>query len=52
MIGQAAKPVDCSDLYKMLAAHSGDGGLIGKVAKIMTEPPGTFTSVAPLPHRR
>jgi Zn-dependent protease with chaperone function len=55
VIGQAAKPVDCSDLYKMLAAHGGDDGLIGKVAKSMTEPPegmyvvspGTFTNVAP-----
>jgi hypothetical protein len=55
LIGQAAKPVDCSDLYKMLAAHSGDEGLIGQVARSMTEPPegmyvvspGTFTNVAP-----
>jgi Zn-dependent protease with chaperone function len=54
-IGQAAKPVDCSDLYKMLAAHSGDDGLVGKVAKSMTEAPegmyvvspGSFTNVAP-----
>jgi hypothetical protein len=55
LIGQAAKPVDCSDLYKMLAAHSGDAGLIGQIAKSMTEAPegmyvvspGTFTNVAP-----
>jgi Zn-dependent protease with chaperone function len=54
-IGQSAKPVDCSDLNKMLAEHSGDAGLIGKIAKSMTEPPegmyvespGTFTNVPP-----
>jgi Zn-dependent protease with chaperone function len=54
-IGQPGKPVDCSDLDKMLAAHSGDDGLIGKIAKSMTEPPegmyvvspGTFTNVPP-----
>ncbi len=57
LIGQAAEPADCSDLYKMLAAHSGDDGLIGQIAKSMTEAPegmyvvspGTFTNVAP-PH--
>jgi Zn-dependent protease with chaperone function len=55
LIGQSEKPVDCSGLYKMLAEHSGDDGLIGKIAKSMTEAPeglyvespGTFTSVAP-----
>jgi hypothetical protein len=55
LIGQSAKPADCSGLYKMLAEHSGDDGLIGKIAKSMTEAPeglyvespGTFTSVAP-----
>jgi Zn-dependent protease with chaperone function len=55
LIGQSAKPVDCSDFYKMLAAHSNDAGLIGQIAKSMTEAPegmyvtspGTFTSVAP-----
>jgi Zn-dependent protease with chaperone function len=54
-IGQPAKPVDCSDLDKMLTEHSGDGGLIGKIAKSMTEPPegmylvspGRFTNVPP-----
>jgi Zn-dependent protease with chaperone function len=54
-IGQPGKPVDCSDLNKMLAAHSGDDGLIGKIAKSMTEAPGgmyvlspgTFTNVPP-----
>ena len=58
-IGQPAEPVDCSDLNKMLAEHSGDAGLIGKIAKSMTEPPegmyvtspGTFTNVAPPPVR-
>ena len=30
LIGQAEKPADCSGLYKMLAAHSGDDGLIGQ----------------------
>ena len=55
LIGQDAKSVDCSDLFKMLAEHSGDDGLIGKIAKSMTEAPegmyvespGTFTNVAP-----
>jgi len=54
-IGQPAKPVDCGDLYKMLAEHSGDAGLIGKIAKSMTEAPegmyvespGRFTNVPP-----
>jgi Zn-dependent protease with chaperone function len=54
-IGQPAKPVDCADLNKMLAEHSGDPGLIGKIAKSMTEAPegmyvvspGTFTNVPP-----
>jgi hypothetical protein len=57
LIGQSAKPSDCSGLYKMLAAHSGDAGLIGYVARSMTEPPegmyvesaGTFTNVPPPP---
>jgi len=55
LIGQSAEPTDCSDFYKMLAAHSGDEGLIGQIAKSMTEAPegmyvvspGTFTNVAP-----
>ena len=55
LFGQPAKPVVCGDLNKMLAAHSGDDGLIGQVAKSMTQAPegmyvtspGTFTSVAP-----
>jgi len=55
LIGQSAQPVDCSDLNKMLVAHSGDAGLIGKIAKSMTEAPegmyvvspGTFTNVPP-----
>jgi Zn-dependent protease with chaperone function len=59
LIGQSAEPADCSDFYKMLAAHSGDDGLIGQIAKSMTEAPegmyvvspGTFTNVAP-PHVR
>jgi Zn-dependent protease with chaperone function len=54
-IGQADKPVDCSGLFKMLAEHAGDDGLIGKLARSMTEAPegmyvtspGTFTSIAP-----
>ena len=54
MIGVGAKP-DCSDFYKMLEAHSGDDGLVGKVARSMTEAPegmyvvspGTFTNVKP-----
>jgi len=54
-IAQPAKPVDCSDFYQMLAAHSGDGGPIGKIAKSMTEAPegmyvtspGTFASIQP-----
>jgi hypothetical protein len=54
-IGQPGKPVDCSGLDKMLTAHSGDAGLIGKIAKSMTEAPegmyvvspGTFTNVPP-----
>ena len=54
-IGQSAKPVDCSDFFKMLEAHSGDDGPIGKLARSMTEPPegmylvspGTFTNVPP-----
>jgi Zn-dependent protease with chaperone function len=55
-IGQAATPADCSDMDKMLAAHSGDDGLVGKVARSMLPPegmyavsPGTFTNVPP-PH--
>jgi Zn-dependent protease with chaperone function len=54
-IGQSAKPIDCSGLFKMLEAHSGDDGVIGQIARSMTEPPegmyvvspGTFTNVAP-----
>ena len=54
-IGQPAEPVDCSGLEKMLTEHSGDAGLIGKIAKSMTDPgegmyapsPGTFTNVTP-----
>jgi hypothetical protein len=59
LIGQSAEPADCSDFYKMLAAHSGDDGLIGQIAKSMTEAPegmyvvspGTFTNVKPPPVR-
>jgi Zn-dependent protease with chaperone function len=55
VIGQADKPVDCSDLFKMLAEHTGDDGLIGKLARSMTQAPeglyspspGVFTSIAP-----
>ena len=55
LIGQAEKPADCSGLFKMLAAHSGDAGLIGQVAKSMTQAPeglygafpGGFTSIPP-----
>ncbi len=55
LIGQSAKPADCGGLYKMLAAHSGDAGVIGRIAKSMTEAPqglyftspGTFTSISP-----
>ena len=55
LIGQAEKPAGCSGLFKMLAAHSGDAGLIGQIAKSMTEmpdglyapSPGTFTSIPP-----
>ena len=55
LTGQSVKPVDCSDLNKMLVAHSGDDGLIGRLARSMTEAPegmyvvspGTFTNVAP-----
>jgi hypothetical protein len=54
-IGQSAEPADCSGLDTMLAEHKGDAGLIGKIAKSMTEPaegmyapsPGTFTTVTP-----
>jgi hypothetical protein len=46
-IGQPGKPVDCSDLNKMLAAHSGDDGLIGKIAKSMTEAPGGMYVLSP-----
>jgi Zn-dependent protease with chaperone function len=49
------KPVDCSDLYKMLEAHKGDEGLVGQIVRSMTEAPeglyverpGTFTSIKP-----
>jgi Zn-dependent protease with chaperone function len=37
VFGQSAKPVGCSDFHKMLSAHSNDGGLIGQIAKSMTE---------------
>jgi Zn-dependent protease with chaperone function len=55
LVGLSEKKVDCSGLDKMLAAHSGDDGLIGKIAKSMTEAPegmyfespGRFTSIAP-----
>ena len=55
LTGPGAQPVDCSDFYKMLEAHSGDDGLIGQIAKSMTEAPqgmyvmspGTFTNVPP-----
>ena len=55
LIGLAAKPLDCSDLDKMLAEHSGDDGLIGTIARSMTEASpkhvrrarGTFTNVPP-----
>ena len=54
VIGVAEKP-DCSDFYKMLEAHSHDDGMVGKVARSMTEAPegmyvespGTFTNVKP-----
>jgi hypothetical protein len=54
-IGLTATPGDCSDLNKMLAAHSNDPGFIGQVAKSMTEAPegmyvvspGVFTNVPP-----
>jgi Zn-dependent protease with chaperone function len=54
-IGQPSEPADCSGLDKMLAEHKDDAGLIGKIAKSMTEPaegmyapsPGTFTTVTP-----
>jgi hypothetical protein len=54
-IGQSAKPADCGDLFKMLEAHSGDDGVIGQIARSMTEAPegmyvvspGTFTNVPP-----
>jgi hypothetical protein len=55
VMGQSEKPVDCSGLYKMLAEHSRDDGLIGKLARSMTQlpdglyapSPGTFTNIAP-----
>jgi Zn-dependent protease with chaperone function len=55
LIGVSTGPTDCGDFYKMLAEHSSDEGLIGQIAKTMTEPPegmyvvspGTFTNVAP-----
>lgn len=55
LIGRSAKPVDCSGLFNMLAAHSGDDNVIGKIAKSMTVAPkglyfpstGTFTSISP-----
>jgi Zn-dependent protease with chaperone function len=54
-IGQSEKPADCSDLFKMLEAHSGDDGVIGQIARSMTEAPegmyvvrpGSFTNVPP-----
>jgi Zn-dependent protease with chaperone function len=45
LIGQAAKPVDCSDFDKMLAAHTGDDGLIGQIARSMLEP-GMYVKLA------
>jgi Zn-dependent protease with chaperone function len=53
-LGLTAAP-DCSDLGKMLAAHSNDAGIIGQLAKNMTEPgkglyapsPGVFTNIPP-----
>jgi hypothetical protein len=55
LIGRSAEPADCSGLYKMLAAHSGDAGVIGQIAKSMTEAsdgvyfpsPGIFTNIPP-----
>lgn len=55
LIGGSAEPVDCSDFNKMLMDHSGDDGLIGKIARSMTEAPegmytvkpGSFTNVPP-----
>jgi hypothetical protein len=55
LIRGAAKPLDCSELFKTLGEHSGDDGLIGKIARSMTEAPegmyverpGTFTNVPP-----
>jgi hypothetical protein len=61
VIGQADKPVDCSDLFKMLAEHTGDDGLIGKLARSMTQAPEGLYSDGPagrdpgralLPHRQ
>src|SRR5262249_7647621 len=54
MMGLAAPPTGC-DFDNMLAKHSNDDGVIGKMAKSMTEAPkgmykwpdGTFRSVAP-----
>jgi hypothetical protein len=55
LIGLGANPTACSEMDKMFAAHRGDAGLIGMLAKSMTEPPegmyvvspGTFTNVKP-----
>ena len=55
VIGGAKQPVDCKDFYKMLEAHSRDDGMVGKVARSMTEAPegmyvvrpGSFTNVKP-----
>ncbi len=41
-IGPGAKPVDCSEMDKMLAAHRDDGGLVGMVARSMELPEGTY----------
>jgi Zn-dependent protease with chaperone function len=54
-LGMTAKAPDCSGFYKMLEAHSGDGGMVGQVARSMTQAPegmyvihpGTFTNVKP-----
>jgi Zn-dependent protease with chaperone function len=55
LIGLSANPTACSEMDKMFAAHRGDAGLIGMLAKSMTDPPegmyvvspGTFTNVKP-----
>ena len=37
VVGLAAKPTGCSEMDKMLAAHRGEDGLIGKLAESMAE---------------